>query len=160
MIDSHAHLTDARFAGEVEGVLERARDAGVEAVVSIATEPETARAALALAERFPNVYATAGIHPHSVGEATEASYAAVRELLGHPRVVAVGEVGMDFHYDFAPAHVQRAALLRQMEIAREMDLPLIVHAREADEALTAILREAGPGTRGVLHSFSSGRELL
>ena len=160
MIDSHAHLTDDRFAGEEEAVLLRAREAGVEAVVSIGTTVADSRAAAALAERFPAVFASAGIHPHSADEATEEALAEVEALLALPRVVAVGETGLDYHYDHAPRQRQRDAFARHLEMGARLDLPVVVHAREADDDVAALLREAGRGTRGILHSFSSGPDLL
>ena len=160
LIDAHAHLADERILPEVEGVVERARAAGVAGIVSIATDAEDARTSLGLAERFADVWSTAGIHPHAADRASDEAFAAVRELVAHPKVVALGETGLDYHYDFSPRDVQREAFARHLELARETGLPVIVHAREADDDLRALLREAGRGTVGVLHSFSSGRELL
>lgn len=160
MIDSHAHLTDARFAGEEEAVLRRAREAGVEAVVTIATTVEDSRAAAALAERFPSVFASAGVHPHAAGTASAEALREVEALAAGARVVAIGETGLDYHYDNAPREVQRDGFARHLELGARLDLPVVVHAREADEDVAALLREAGPGTRGVLHCFSSGRALL
>jgi len=160
LIDAHAHLADERILPDVEGVVERARAAGLAGIVSIATDAEDARTSLGLAERFDGVWSTAGIHPHSASTASEEAFAVVRELIRHPKVVALGETGLDYHYDFSPRDAQREAFARHLELARETGLPVIVHAREADEDLRALLREAGRGTVGVLHSFSSGRALL
>ena len=159
LIDAHAHLADERILPEVEGVVARARAAGVAGVVSIATDAEDARTSLGLAERFGGVWSTAGIHPHAASTATDEAFAIVRELVAHPRVVALGETGLDYHYDFSPREVQREAFARHLELARETGLPVIVHAREADDDLRALLREAGRGTVGGLPSFSSGRAL-
>jgi TatD DNase family protein len=160
LIDSHAHLADERILPDVEGVVERARAAGLAGIVSIATDAEDARTNLGLAERFDDVWCTAGIHPHAASTATDEAFAVVRELVARPKVAALGETGLDYHYDFSPRDVQRAAFARHLELARETGLPVIVHAREADDDLRALLREAGRGTLGVLHSFSSGRALL
>lgn len=161
MIDAHAHLADRRILPDVDAVVARAREAGVEGIVSVATGSEDQEAVVALAERFPGtVWATAGIHPHQAAEASEEALARVRVLLDDPRVVAVGETGLDYHYDFAPREAQRASFLRHLEMARETGKPVVVHAREADDDLVALLREGGAGTVGVLHSFSSGRALL
>jgi TatD DNase family protein len=160
LIDTHAHLADERILPHVDEVVERARAAGVDTIVAIATGVEDARVVAGLAERFPGVFATAGIHPHAASTADEDAFVAVRALLDHPRVVAIGEAGLDYHYDFAPRERQRESFLRHLELGRETGLPVIVHAREADEDLRALLREGGVGTRGVLHSFSSGRALL
>ena len=160
LIDTHAHLADERILPHVDAVVERARDAGVDTIVAIATGVDDAQVVAGLAERFPGVFATAGIHPHAASTADEDAFVAVRALLDHPRVVAIGEAGLDYHYDFAPRERQRESFLRHLELGRETGLPIIVHAREADEDLRALLREGGAGTRGVLHSFSSGRALL
>jgi TatD DNase family protein len=160
LIDSHAHLADERILPDVDGVVERARAAGLAGIVSIATDAEDARTNLGLAERFDDVWCTAGIHPHAASTASDEAFAVVRELAARPKVVALGETGLDYHYDFSPRDVQRAAFARHLELARETGLPVIVHAREADDDLRALLREAGRGTVGVLHSFSSGRALL
>lgn len=160
LIDSHAHLTDKRIHPDVDAVVMRAADAEVGIVVSVATGGEDWDADLALAERFPGVYATAGIHPHAASTASEDGFARIRTLLEHPRVVAVGETGLDYHYDFSPREVQRDNFARHLEISRQTGKPVIVHNRESDDDLRALLREAGQGTIGVLHSFSSGRALL
>jgi TatD DNase family protein len=160
LIDSHAHLADERILPDVEGVVRRAREAGLAAIVSIATDAEDAGTNLGLAERFPEVWATAGIHPHAASTASDEAFAAIRARIAHPKVVALGETGLDYHYDFSPREQQRASFARHLELAREMGLPVIVHSREADDDLRALLREAGQGTVGVLHSFSSGRALL
>lgn len=160
MIDSHAHLTDERFAGEEAEVVARAADAGLSAAITVATTLADAHAAVALAERFGLLYATAGIHPHSAAEASAEALEGIRALATNPRVVAIGETGLDYHYDFAPREVQRDAFVAQIQIARDLDLPVIVHSREADDDLIAILRDVAPGTRGVLHSFSGSAALL
>jgi TatD DNase family protein len=160
LVDSHAHLTDKRIHPDVDAVVARAADAGVGIVVSVATGAEDWDADLALAERFSGVYATAGIHPHAASTASEEGFARIRSLLEHPRVVAVGETGLDYHYDFSPRDVQRDNFARHLEISRGTGKPVIVHNRESDDDLRALLREAGQGTTGVLHSFSSGRALL
>ncbi len=159
LIDSHCHLTDARLFPEVDAVVERARAAGVETLVTIGTHPDGSREAVALAERLPGVYATVGIHPHSADGATEEALAEVRELLRHPRVVGIGETGLDYHYDNSPRADQRRSFLRHLEMARETGLPVVVHTRSADDDTADILADAA-GVTGVLHCFSSGRALL
>jgi TatD DNase family protein len=160
MIDSHAHLTDTRLADEIPEILGRARDLGVTAVITIGTQLEDSRAAVALARLHPEIFATVGIHPHSADTADSAALAEIRELADDPRVVAIGETGLDFHYDHAPREVQRAAFERQLELAYELGLPVVVHARDADDDVIEMLRNAPSEIRGVLHCFSSGRELL
>lgn len=160
LIDTHAHLASERVLPEVDAIVARAREAGVTTIISIATGVDDARVCLGLARRFPEVYATAGIHPHSAADYGDETIAAIRSLLAEPRVVAVGETGIDYHYDFAPRDVQRANFAAHLQLGRETGKPVIVHAREADADVRELLREAGQGTAGVLHSFSSGRALL
>lgn len=160
LIDSHAHLTDERLAADVPGVLARARAAGVEGVVTIGTRVANSEGAVRLAAEHADVYAAVGIHPHSAEEATPEAMARIEELAGRAGVVAVGETGLDYHYDKAPRAVQRAVFAAHLELGRRLDLPVVVHAREADDDVIAILRDAGAGTRGVLHCFSSGPRLL
>ena len=160
LIDTHAHLADEKLYPDVDAILGRARAAGIQAVVAIGTDAEDSGVVASLAARFPDVYASAGVHPHAADRATPDAFSAVRALLAHPRVVAVGETGLDYHYDFSPRIVQREAFLRHLELSRETGKPVVVHAREADDDLIALLREAGQGTTGILHSFSGGATLL
>lgn len=158
--DSHCHLTSERFADDRDDVLRRAREAGLAGMVCIASTPDDARAAIELAEEEPDVWATAGVHPHEAAKATEAWIREVDALLDHPRVVAVGECGLDFHYDFAPRDVQRRVLDAQVELALTHDLPLVIHARDADEEMIDVLESLPDGVRGVLHCFTAGDGLL
>jgi TatD DNase family protein len=159
VIDSHAHLTDERLFPDVEGVLERARAAGVEAVVTIGTHREDWEPVAGLAGRFPEVHAVAGVHPHTAGDATDEAMAELRELALGARIVGLGETGLDYFYDNAPREAQRAGFLRHLELARETGLPVVVHTRSADEDTADILADAR-GVTGVLHCFSGGRALL
>lgn len=160
MIDSHAHLTADAFAADVEETVARAVAAGLQGIVTIATDPTDARAAIALAERHPALFATAGVHPHAAAQVPAEALEEIRSLARHPRVVAIGEAGLDYHYDFAPREAQIGWFRRQLALGAELGLPVVVHAREADDDVAALIREAGDGTRGVLHCFSSGRPLL
>jgi len=160
LFDSHLHLTDARLLSDAEALVQRALEAGVEAMVSVGVGPDDAERAIALAERFPQVWATAGLHPHDAAQADDEAFARLEELLDRPRVVAVGEAGLDFHYDRSPRAAQREVFARQIGIALRRGLPLVVHAREADAEVAAMLSEAGPELRGVLHCFTGGRALL
>jgi len=160
LFDSHCHLTDERFAGEVDAVLQRARHGGLAAMVTIASDAPDALTAAALADAHPDVWSSAGIHPHVAESADARGQDTVRELLAHPRVVAVGETGLDYHYDNSPRAVQRALFEWHLEQAAETDLPVIVHSRDADQDTIAMLRAAGSGVRGVLHCFAGGVALL
>jgi TatD DNase family protein len=159
--DSHCHLTDPAFANDLNTVLERARGAGVEGLVTIASTPADARAALALARAHAGLWSTAGIHPHEADlGGDEGQFEALRELLARQEVVAVGECGLDFHYDNAPREVQLRTFERQIELADETALPLVVHSRSADREMELVLRSLPSGVRGVLHCFTGGDALL
>lgn len=158
-IDSHAHLSDERLLPDLEGVLERARAAGVEAVVTVGTHREDWRRVADLAARHPQVHAVAGVHPHTADQATPEALAELRALAEERRIVAIGETGLDYFYDNAPREAQRGAFLRHLELARETGLPVVVHTRSADADTADVLADAR-GVRGVLHCFSGGRALL
>ena len=158
LVDSHAHLDGEDLAGDLAAVRERARAAGVERVVCIGLwrAPGDFGNALDLAAAEPGFYsATAGIHPHECARVPEADWEACRRLAGDPRVVAVGETGLDFHYDHSPRPDQERSFRRSLGIAREAGRPVVVHVREADEACARVLREEGvPPTGGVIHCFT------
>ena len=161
LFDSHCHLTDERFAEDAGAAVARARAAGLAGLVTIGVSPEDAEAALALAERHEGVWATAGIHPHEAAHADEAALAHVRHLTTRPKCVAIGEIGLDYHYDFSPRDIQRHAFERQLQAAAELGLPVVVHSREAEEDTAALVRAAAAaGVVGVLHCFSGGPALL
>lgn len=152
MIDTHAHL-DA--LDDADGALARAREAGVTRVVTVGTTIASCRRALELADRHEGVFAALGLHPHEAGEAWEEELGELRELLGHPRAVAVGETGLDHYRDYAP-HDRQAQLFRaQVGLAEALGMPLVVHTRAADEETLDVLRGLAPDTRVVLHCFSS-----
>jgi TatD DNase family protein len=162
LFDSHAHLTDERFADDLPETLSRASAEGVEAIVTIASDLEDADAAIAIAETSerPAVWATAGIHPHMADRWDPAAADALRALAGADRVVAIGETGLDFHYENAPRDAQLRAFRDQLELARDLDLPLVVHSRDADSEMGRVIRERGTGVRGVLHCFTGGPDLM
>jgi TatD DNase family protein len=156
--DSHCHLTDDRLSHEAAAVVARARAAGVTELVTIASDEEDAVRALQLA-RDLDVHATAGIHPHAAGSRPADAFAKVRELVADPRVVAVGETGLDYYYDNSPRSVQRQSFARHLDLAAETGLPVVVHSRDADDDTAAMVRAAA-GVTGVLHCFAGGRALF
>jgi TatD DNase family protein len=160
LIDSHAHLTSDRLLPEIDALLERARAAGVDRIVSVAIHADDAERAIELAQAHPGVHATAGIHPHDARLATEDHLARIRDLLDRPEVVAVGETGLDFHYDNSPRDDQRRSFERHLDLAAETGLPVVVHSRAADEEMEAVLRSRGAEVRGVLHCFSGPEALF
>jgi TatD DNase family protein len=149
VIDTHAHLDALEDA---EGAVERAREAGVSRILTIGTGIASCRAALALADQHEGVHAALGIDPHQAGTEEAERVSELRELLGHPKVVAVGEAGLDYHYGADRADEQRRLFEAQLELARELRLPVVVHTREANRDTEAILREHD-GTV-VMHCFS------
>ena len=166
MIDSHCHLADATFAADLDAIVQRAKDAGIERALVILEggNDEEAAQAHRLEQVWPEVRFAVGVHPHQAhqfaadpGRAT----AVVREQIAHTAAArAVGEIGLDYHYDFSPRDVQHAVFRGQVRLARELSLPVVVHTREADEDTIAILREEGAGeVRGVLHCFTGGPAL-
>jgi TatD DNase family protein len=158
--DSHCHLTDERFAGDIGPVLDRARAAGVTGVVTIASNIADARAAVALANSQAGVWCSAGVHPHEAATAQASLGGELRELAAEERVVAIGETGLDYHYDNSPRDVQRRVFGEQLVLGVELGLPVIVHCRSADDDAAAMIREHGASLKGVLHCFASGAELL
>ena len=155
LVDAHCHLGDAAFDQDRDAVLARARAAGVGHIVVIgATLAEAARAT-ALARATPGLSATAGVHPHEALTWSRDAERRLRELLADPLSVAVGETGLDYHYDHSPRDAQRRAFEAQLGIAAELGKPVVVHARDADDDVAALLRAAARGPV-VLHSFSSG----
>ena len=161
MFDSHCHLTDGRFDEDRAAVIDAALDTGVTRLVTVASNLEDARAAVDLAEGHPEVWSTAGIHPHEVSEAEDADLAAVRELAAeHPRVVAIGETGLDYFYDHSPRELQRRWFEAQLEIAADLGLPIVIHTREAEDDTIAVLRNAPESVVKVLHCFTGSMKLL
>jgi TatD DNase family protein len=163
LIDSHCHLDFPEFAGDLSGVVGRARAAGVEKLITINTRVQRFPALLALAERFDNVFCSVGTHPHNSGEPDEDGITAdtLVSLSRHSRVVAIGEAGLDYFYDKSPRETQARGLRTHIEAARVTGLPIVIHARDADEDMASLLEDEyakGPFT-GVLHCFSSGPEL-
>ncbi len=154
--DSHCHLTDTAFRDDLEAVFRRASEAGVTRIVTIASDVDDAQRACDLAAKRDRCWATAGVHPHAAGDAKPDAVSRVRELLARDEVVAVGETGLDYHYDNAPRPVQRDLFDAHLELGAEVGLPVVVHAREADDDIAAALRNMPDGTRGVLHCFTGG----
>ena len=158
LFDSHAHYTDPRFDEDRDALLSSLPDAGVGRVVEIGCDAAGAAAAVKLAEAYSFVFAAVGIHPEQAGEAAEADFAAIEALYAHPKVVAVGEIGLDYHWDTPSRELQREVFARQLETARRLDLPVCIHDREAHADTLDILR-AYPGVRGVFHCYSGSLEM-
>lgn len=164
MVDSHAHLQHERFAGDLDEVLDRARDAGIERILVPGWDLASSEAALLLAERHgPLVDAAVGVHPHHAAEVDESGWQHLAALARHPLTAAVGEIGLDHVRNLSPPRAQREALGRQLAIATEVGRPVLVHDRGAhDDVTEALLRWrglAGRQARGVLHAFSGDRAM-
>ncbi|MEO4040575.1 TatD family hydrolase [Hoeflea sp. CAU 1731] len=161
LVDSHCHLDFPDFDSERDAIVERAVAAGVECMVTICTHVRRFEAIRAIAEAYERVYCSVGTHPHNADQELDTTVQDLVALSRHPKVVAIGEAGLDYHYDNAPREAQEIGLRRHIEAARETGLPLVIHARSADEDMAQILREeSGKGAFPfVLHCFSSGRAL-
>ena len=151
LVDSHCHLDDEKFDADREQVMERALAAGVATMMAIGTGGEL-DVAIRQAERYPFIYATIGVHPHDASKATEETYARLRDLSQHPKVLAIGEIGLDYHYDFSPRDVQREVFHRQLEIAALAGKPIVIHTREAWEDTMAQVASLPHG--GIMHCFT------
>ena len=160
LVDSHAHLDDERFAQDRDEVIMRAVESGVAFLICPGTDLRTSRLADELARRYSFIYAAAGVHPHEAAEATDADFDEIRRLAASDRVVAIGEIGLDYWRDLSPREIQRKAFVRQLQLALELELPVIVHVREAHGDAEAILKEhlSGGKLRGVLHCYSGPLE--
>ena len=160
-IDSHCHLTDHAFEEDRAEAVARARVAGVVAVVTICSDATDLANIVRLVGEHPGVWGTAGVHPHEAVRGSPEAFEQLRHALrSEPRLRAVGECGLDFHYDHSPRDVQRGVFRTQLELAAELSLPVVVHAREADADVAHMIREHRGRVVGVLHCFSGGSELL
>lgn len=158
LVDAHCHLGDRAFDADRDHVLARAREAGVGHVVVVGATLAESEGAVALARTQPGLSATAGIHPHEAGAWSPAAAERLRDLVALPEVVALGETGLDYHYDRASRDVQRRAFEAQLGLGAELGKPVVVHAREADADMAAMLR--GARATIVLHSFSAGLQVF
>lgn len=155
LIDTHVHLDDPRFDADRDATVARAREAGVGTFITIGCDLATSRAAVGLAGRYESVYASIGVHPHEVKHIGDGWYDEFRRLAEDPKVVAYGEIGLDYHYNHSSPQQQRDRFREQVRLARELHLPVIIHTREAQEDTVAILREERASEiGGVFHCFS------
>ena len=161
LIDTHCHLDFPEFAPELDDVVARAHSAGVERMITISTHVARYDHYRAIAERFDNVWFTVGTHPHRAHEEPDISTDRLCELAAHPRCVAIGEAGLDYHYDKSPREIADQVFRRHIDAARRTGLPLVIHSRDADDDMARVLREEmGKGAfKALLHCFTSSNEL-
>lgn len=158
LIDTHCHLEMEAFKEDLPAVIRRAREEGLEALITISSDEESVGRALALADRFDLVYASVGMHPHDAKDCSPGVLRSLKDAAAHRKVVAVGETGLDFHYTHSPRETQMEVFRKHLQLAQETGLPVIVHSREARDETLSILRESGT-SRGVLHCFSGDWEM-
>ncbi|MBF0457592.1 MAG: YchF/TatD family DNA exonuclease [Nitrospirae bacterium] len=158
MIDTHCHLEMSPFDGETDAVIERAHSAGVQKMITICSSPESIEKAAALTERYPSVYAALGIHPHDARLFTPEIYRQIRDLSSNIKIVGIGETGLDYHYKHSPADIQKEIFIRHIELSKELNLPVIIHSREASDDVVSIIRNENL-SNGVLHCFSGDEKM-
>jgi TatD DNase family protein len=157
LFDTHAHLLDDAFFKDRKAMIKTLVDSEIKGVIECATDEDESRKAVKLASAQSFVYAAVGIHPHNASKASADYLKVLRELAGQPKVVAVGEIGLDYHYDYSPRDIQRKVFEEQVLLSLEINMPVVVHMREATEDTMAILKKHAP-LRGVMHCFSGSAE--
>jgi len=161
-VDSHCHLDDARFDADREEVIHRAHGAGVRYLLTVSggSGPDDLASGVPIAARYDWIYTTAGIHPHEAKGAEERHFEMLRQAASEEKVVAIGEIGLDYFYDHSPRETQQRVLIRQLEIAREVNLPVVIHCRDAWDDLREVITRhwASSGLGGILHCFTGSRK--
>lgn len=158
LFDTHAHLNDEAFDADREQVIEKLGLCGVERVIDVACDVRTVDKTLALVEKYPFIYGTAGMHPHDASAMDNSLMDRLKEVLSNKKMLALGEIGLDYHYDFSPREVQRKWFVEQLELAHELDMPVVLHIREAFGDCMEILKAHKNGLRGVMHCYSGSVE--
>lgn len=162
LIDTHAHLDDPKFNSDIDDVLKRAQDAGIENIITVGTWQKDAglEHILPLLDKYDFLYASLGVHPHDAQGANDAAFSEIRELAAHPKVIAIGETGLDYHYEHSPKDIQKKVFIKHIQLARELNLPLTIHSREAEnDTLEILMQEGVMDIGGVLHCFSGPYEM-
>lgn len=154
MIDTHTHLNDSKYDSDLDEVVSRARASGVERMVVCGSDLASSRRAVEIAAGYDGVYATVGVHPHDAKTFDADAIKALSELAARDKVIAIGEIGLDFHYDFSPRRDQTAAFESQLALAHQLGMPVVVHSREAHSETVSVLKTAGNPLGGVFHCFS------
>ena len=159
LFDSHAHLDDEKFDEDREEVIARSLKNGVAGIINAGSCMASSARSVALAAQYDSIYAAVGIHPHDAKSAQEADYAQLAAWAQLEKVVAIGEIGLDYYYDFSPRDLQRTVFIRQIDVARQMDMPFIIHDRDAHGDILDVLKKEAKGLTGVLHCFSGSLEM-
>lgn len=160
VIDSHAHLDDRRFDRDRDMIIRKLQDNGIELAINIGADLKTSIASVSLAEKYDNIYAVVGVHPHSAKEVDSSTIEILKSFANREKVVAIGEIGLDFYRDNSPRDLQRKWFKEQIKLAKEVNLPVVIHSRDADQEVFDTLKEAQDGNlRGVMHCYSGSAEL-
>jgi len=161
MIDTHAHIDAEEFDEDRNEVIERSFAEGLEAIIIPAIEPKRFDSTIAVAQMHEKIYVAMGIHPHNSSIVSEHDYKKIYDFSNREKVVAIGEIGLDYYYDFSPVYSQKKVFRRQLQMAKELDLPVIIHNRDSEDDLLQIFEDEQDGTlRGVLHCFYGSRDYL
>lgn len=159
LIDSHVHLDDEMFDQDRDAVILRAKEAGVCCMINIGADMLSSARAVSLASQYPEIYAAVGIHPHDAEKMAKEDEKQLAVWTGFDKVVAVGEIGLDYYYDLSPREIQKKVFIRQLDIARQMHMPVVIHNRDAHGDTMNILKREGQGLTGVIHCFSGSLEM-
>lgn len=159
LIDSHAHIDDEKFQDDLADVVARAQANGIGRIINVGACMQSSARSIELAETYDMIMAAVGIHPHDAAQAKPADYDQLAAWLEHPKVVANGEIGLDYYYDFSPRDIQQLVFVRQLDVARQCHKPVIIHDRDAHGDIMHVLKHEGKGLRGVLHCFSGSLEM-
>jgi len=159
IFETHAHLDDDKFDLDREAVVKRAQEAGISRIITIGCNEVSSREAVKIAGKYSNIYASVGIHPHDAQLCTEKTWDELTRLAQNPKVVAWGEIGLDYYRDLSPRDIQRKVFIKQIELANEMGLPIIIHDRDAHEDVMKTVKKYKPEFGGVFHSYSGSWEM-
>ncbi len=156
--ESHAHYDDEKFNEDRYDLIETMHKNGIDYIVNAASDLQSSRFGIEIAEKFPYYYSAVGVHPHEVETLTEKDIETIKEYTKNEKVVAIGEIGLDYYYDFSPRDLQRKWFIRQLELAKELDMPVIIHSRDAAQECFDIIKESNV-TKGVIHSYSGSSQM-
>lgn len=159
LFDSHAHIDDEKFDDDRDQVVARALENGITGIINVGACMASSARSITLTQKYENIYAAVGIHPHDAKDALEEDYKQLAQWTKLHKVVAIGEIGLDYYYDLSPREVQRAVFIRQLDVARQTGVPFIIHDRDAHGEILDILKKEAKGVPGVLHCFSGSLEM-